>query len=274
MSEEGGFKYREFAVTIGYQVLFTVAMHPLEFAEFLLQIGHAPIPGYPLKTYIGLRNTIMYMIHIRNTDGCLGCYRGVLARIRTRIAGSSALTAITYNLPTIRQQENPENNLSFSRFVTMLWKDIVGVTITMVVTQPFIVISWRVMGQFVGRETIYSSFFYSIGEVYSRSGITGFFTGLVPRWLGEVFTQIMTHTICYAINCYLIDDPIQRAIIRILVRYLCYIFNYPLIVTAVCYGVNNSGLECGEPPNMPYFSGWTDAFRFVTRSSKKSKLKQ
>ncbi|CAH1395484.1 unnamed protein product [Nezara viridula] len=274
MSEETGFKYHEYAAAMGYQVLLTVVIHPLEFAEFLMQIGHTPIPGYPMKTLFGFRNALKYIGHIRSKDGCLGCYRGVLARIRSRLVSSSTLTAITYNFPSFQQDEDAESNLSLSGFGSMLWREMVEVTITIIVSQPFIVISWRVMGQFVGREKIYSSFFWSIGEIYSRSGFTGFFTGLVPRWLGEAIAQALSHSICYLINRFLIDDPLHRAITRVLVRYLCYLFTYPFTVAAVCFGVNDCGLICGQPPDMPIFRGWTEAFSFITRPQKKAQLTQ
>ncbi|XP_014290585.2 mitochondrial carrier homolog 2 [Halyomorpha halys] len=269
MSDQESFPYHDYAASMGFQVLFTVVIHPIEFAEFLMQIGHTPIPGYPMRTFLGLRNVFKYIGHIRSKEGCLGCYRGLLSRIRTRIVGASALAAFTYNVRVFEPSQD-EEELSFSRFLTSLWKELVEVSVTIIASQPFIVISWRVMGQFVGHEKIYSSFFWTIGEIYSRSGVTGFFTGLVPRWLCDTLTQAATLSICYVINCYLISDPLHRAVTRVAVRYLCYLFTNPLTVAAVCFGVNDCGLACGVPPNMPIFRGWTDALAYITRPRKAS----
>lgn len=66
------------------------------------------------------------------------------------------------------------------------------------------------MGQFVGRETIYRSLFGSIIEIYKDSGIAGFFSGILPRLLFEVACLVLSSSTVYILNKYFIKDKMAR----------------------------------------------------------------
>lgn len=52
----------------------------------------------------------------------------------------------------------------------------------------------------------FSGFFGSIAEVYKQNGILGYFSGLIPRLVGDVFFILLASTLTYSVNCYLTDD--------------------------------------------------------------------
>lgn len=51
-----------------------------------------------------------------------------------------------------------------------------------------------------------SGIFASIKEIYRNEGLSGFLTGLVPRWLGEIMALIVSSLVIYGVNNYIIDD--------------------------------------------------------------------
>lgn len=48
--------------------------------------------------------------------------------------------------------------------------------------------------------------FSSIIEVYKENGILGFFSGLIPRILGDILSIILANTLAYALSAYVFDD--------------------------------------------------------------------
>lgn len=70
----------------------------------------------------------------------------------------------------------------------------------------------RAMGQFIGRENIYSSIniFQNFQEIYSRQGIGGFFVGLIPRWLLEIATIVISNVIIHLFKSQL---PTQKEMV-------------------------------------------------------------
>lgn len=66
------------------------------------------------------------------------------------------------------------------------------------------------MAQFIGRESVYRSIFGSIAEIYRTEGITGFFSGLLPKLLGEVACLVLTSSTVYLASKYLVKDKVSR----------------------------------------------------------------
>ena len=52
----------------------------------------------------------------------------------------------------------------------------------------------------------YSTIVGSIREIYSENGLSGFFSGLVPKLIANVTTLALVSTSCYIINKYFIQD--------------------------------------------------------------------
>jgi carrier protein len=52
-----------------------------------------------------------------------------------------------------------------------------------------------------------SGIFSSIKEIFHENGILGFFSGVVPRILGEVASIFIASSLTFVVNSYLGDDP-------------------------------------------------------------------
>lgn len=100
--------------------------------------------------------------------------------------------------------------ISYLQFKMNLKRDIVLTVSGVVISQPFHVVSVRMMAQFIGRESFYKSIFGSFAEIYSTEGITGFFAGLVPKLLGDVVCLVLTSSVVYLLNKYIVKDYIGR----------------------------------------------------------------
>nr|CAH7754771.1 unnamed protein product [Callosobruchus chinensis] len=62
------------------------------------------------------------------------------------------------------------------------------------------------MAQFVGRETKYNGIFSSVKEIYHQNGVLGFFSGLIPRLLGDILSLLLATSLTYAVSHYLVED--------------------------------------------------------------------
>lgn len=99
---------------------------------------------------------------------------------------------------------------SYLQFKVNLKRDVVLSVSGIIISQPFHVISVRMMAQFIGRESIYKSIFGSIAEIYRMEGIMGFFSGLVPKILCDVACLVLTSSTVFLLNKYVIKDKIGR----------------------------------------------------------------
>lgn len=52
----------------------------------------------------------------------------------------------------------------------------------------------------------YSGVFSSIREIFHENGILGFFSGIVPRILGEIASTVIASTLTFIVNSYLVND--------------------------------------------------------------------
>lgn len=258
--------------SLGFRICISTVSHPFEYAKFLIQIGHEPMPSYPTKSIFGkptraLPNIFKYVNYIKNTDGLLGCYRGFTPKITGQIISTLAAESVTKNFKIIDGFDPREDEVSdeerWLHFRQTLTKDLAGRTVTIVVSQPFYVISSRMMAQFVGGEELYSGFFASIKEIYRNEGILGFFTGLLPRWIGEISALLLSSFVIYGVNNYLIQDNELKSFTSATIQYLSHALTYPFTVVSACIVVNNCGLAAGKPPQMPIYDNWTHCWRHL-----------
>ncbi|KAK9499275.1 hypothetical protein O3M35_002339 [Rhynocoris fuscipes] len=260
--------------SIGFRVFLTTLSHPMEYAKFLIQIGHEPMAPYQTRSLLGkpvqaLPNVFRYVKYIKEVDGILGCYRGYFPKITGQICGAVASAAVTKNFNTVESFNPLEDEMSddekISHLKNSLTKDIIGRSVTIIVSHPFVVISGRMMAQFVGGEEAYNGFFSSIIEIYKEQGLSGFFSGLVPRWIGELTTLILSSFIIFGVNNYVIHDRELKAFSSPAINYITNSLTYPFCVVSSCMAVNNCGLAAGLPPNMPIYKDWTKCWSHLSR---------
>jgi hypothetical protein len=131
----------------------------------------------------------------------------------------------------------------------------------------------RCMGQFIGRENAYSSIniVQNFKEIYQRQGIGGFFVGLIPRWLLEISTVVITNVIIHLLRTQL---PSQNEMINFyeyIATFIAQTFTYPLSVVTTVTAINRSGLRAGMLPLAPIYANWQDAY---TSLGKNEQLKR
>lgn len=266
-------------VRFGLRFGVTTALHPFEYAKVLMQIGFEPIPPVPGRTLFGkptlvLPNVFQYAAHIKQVDGFYGCFRGLSAKIignllsahySEKIADQLGLEAIkspetkgkSKNEETTIKQDDQDVDETFKK---QLKRNLVVHTAGIVISQPFHVISIRMMAQFVGREKIYSGLWQSIKEIWSQDGLIGFFAGFIPRLLCDLGCLVISSSATYLVSKYLIREQEGRVYFATASQFFASNLFYPYHVVSTCMIVNGSRLKAGCLPNMEPYRDWRDCY--------------
>lgn len=109
------------------------------------------------------------------------------------------------------EKENMTEEEYCKRFETQLKRSVVVHAAGAVISSPFHVISVRMMAQFVGRETKYSSILGSVVQIYKDEGFLGFFSGIIPRLLFDVTCVVIASTATYLVGRHFIREKEGRA---------------------------------------------------------------
>jgi mitochondrial carrier len=132
----------------------------------------------------------------------------------------------------------------YERFELKLKRDIVLHASGIILSQPFHVISVRMMAQFVGREAKYTSVFGSILEIWREEGVFGLFSGLIPRLLGDMACLILASTTTFYINKHFIKTTEERKYVGGLTHFTQFVYAsilYPFHLVSTCMIVSGSG---------------------------------
>ncbi|XP_011644038.1 mitochondrial carrier homolog 2-like isoform X1 [Pogonomyrmex barbatus] len=251
---------------IAGRILINAISYPIEYVKVLIQIGYEPIPPKPTVTLFGkpalkLPNAFTYIKHIKNVDGFTGCYRGLVPKVCSYTVSTIACdkTMEYLQMNSVQQNENEDDEdetMKRKRCINEIIKDVISRTVAIIVSHPLEVISLRMMAQFVGRETKYSSLFGSFLEIYKENGILGYYSGLIPRVIGSAAVIVLTGVSTYAINNYIIQEPAMKPYTASTVKFVATTVMYPFLVVSHCMVVNNCGLVAGLPPYMPIYRNW------------------
>ncbi|GFO42120.1 mitochondrial carrier homolog 2-like [Plakobranchus ocellatus] len=206
----------------GSGAVITALLHPFGYAKVLMQVGYEPLPPVPSTTFFFRRevlvypNIFKYMGHIRAEDGLSGLYRGVVPRVLAGTFGSLVQFNIQGKIKKVdskspkKQEKRGDDDEDFvpwlEKFAQETAEDTLSRCCGVIASHPFHVIMIRSMVQFIGKETRYSSVWSSTKEIYEQEGILGFFSGLIPRLIGEVLTIWFTSFLARAINKYLVQE--------------------------------------------------------------------
>lgn len=139
------------------------------------------------------------------------------------------------------KDDNQSEDVLYSEFEQELKRDIVVHAAGVIISHPFHVISVRMMAQFVGRETKYDSIFGSIVQIYKDEGISGFFSGMVPRFLFDVSCVIVTSTATYYLSKHLVKDRDMKGYLKNFSSFVCTSVFYPLQLVSTLMTVSGSG---------------------------------
>ncbi|KFM68378.1 Mitochondrial carrier-like protein, partial [Stegodyphus mimosarum] len=254
----------------------SAAGYPLEYVKVLIQIGHEPLPPRPTRTIFGrpalaLPGVFTYMKHIKKVDGYLGLYRGLLPKLCTNLLSGFTYRVVLERLPSLDPEgllEKQEVELTDEQKITLyahgLIKETAARCVMIIVSHPLHIITIRTMAQFVGREEIYGGIFASFKEIFRQDGVLGFFSGLVPRLVGEILTLWVGATAAFLINTYIVEEETLKGYVKASMSYLASALFYPFVVVSNVVIVNDCGLKAGLPNNMPIYSSWTDCWSHLS----------
>ncbi|KAH0946489.1 hypothetical protein HN011_011750 [Eciton burchellii] len=250
---------------IASRILINVVSHPIEYAKVLIQVGYEPIPPKPTVTLFGnpalkLPNAFTYIKYIKKVDGFTGCYRGLVPKLCSytvsTIAYDKTLEYIQSNTVQNDEEDEEDESVRRQKCIREIIRDVISRTVAIVVSHPLEVITLRMMAQFVGRETRYSSIFSSVLEIYRENGILGYYAGLIPRLMGSAAVIVLAGISTYAINNYIIQEPTMKPYTASTMKFVATTVMYPFLVVSHCMAINDCGLVAGIPPHMPIYNNW------------------
>lgn len=257
--------------------------YPLKFTKFLMQINHEPLPPFPSKTIFGNEklfypNSFKYIKYVYSCDGFAGLYRGLGMKVLSQTVGNVVYNRISklmdenedlINKNLVVQESECENTFEVFRKKTS--REISIRCWAVVISHPFEVMALRCMAQFVGGETTYSSWnvFQNAIEIYKCEGISGFFSGLIPRLLFQMSTIALTSGLAYVMKNYVFEDESAQTnkFIEIGSTLFANSITYPLSVVTTVSCVSGSSLVAGRPPKMPIYNSWIGVFKHLYESN-------
>lgn len=264
-----------FVMQMGLRSFAQFVFYPFELGRTLIQLGYEPIAPWPGKTWSGqtkmmLPNIFQYVGFMKARDGTNVIYSGVKVRIFEHIVGQCAYYLATDSLPSsdieMKIDEGKENVTEEERrqwYLDEFVKAATGRTCAVIFSHPFHVCAVRCMAQFIGQETKYVGIFGSIRELYRENGVSGFFSGLVPRLLAEICQLAIWHSLTFALTTYVSREKEHRDIFSTLMGFVASTCTYPLLVVSNCMCVSGVGLAAGQPPNMRVYSSWIDCWKHL-----------
>lgn len=199
----------------------------------------------------------------------LGLYRGLGPKLVTM--GVSALVSDQFaqHFPKSQYEDKADEELTEEekqqKALDAVIKDIMERFAIILVTQPLHVITVRAMASFVGNENDYGNVFSGLASIYRENGLFGFWSGAIPRALGEALTVALGGAVAYALNTY--ADKAIKPYNSTIGSYLAASLCYPFTVVSHCSIVSKSGLAAGFPPFMPFYANWVDVWSHLYREN-------
>ncbi|XP_037070340.1 mitochondrial carrier homolog 2-like [Pollicipes pollicipes] len=274
----GNHHYEELSFYHGAAKLaLNAALSPLDNAKVLMQIGFEPLPPRPTKTLfgrpaLGLPNVFTYMSYMRKRDGFWGLYRGCTARMACQVVSGVTFHQVTSRITFQRCSHRRKTGCDGKReedlneeelrklFMMATLRDLGGRLACIIITQPLFVVKTRTVAQFVGQEVEHSGVLASLRAIYNENGVLGYFSGLMPRLLGDLLSALLVASLTYVVNNYVVEDREFKAYTASFMAYIGSALTYPFHVVAACSAVSGSGLAAGSPPFMPLYSSWLDCW--------------
>ncbi|XP_051562245.1 mitochondrial carrier homolog 2-like [Myxocyprinus asiaticus] len=263
----------------------TVLSHPLMYIKVLVQVGHEPLPPTLGRNLFGrqvyqLPGLFAYAKHIIKIDGKAGLFKGLTPRLCAGTIGTIVHSKVLQKcqeekIEVVGSSQKAEEG-SLQNVVNETTKEMIARSCATIVTHPFHVITLRCMVQFIGREAKYSGVFDSIITIYREEGILGFFAGLIPRLLGDVFSLWICNMLAHFINTYAIDDSMSHTgeiknCSQAVTGFFASMLTYPFVLVSNLMAVNNCGLAGGLPPNAAVYPNWLHCWSHLSREGNMSR---
>lgn len=256
-------------ITFGMRLGVSSALHPFEYAKVLIQLGHEPVSPQPGRTLFGrpvmvLPNIFKYVGHIRQADGLSGCFVGLVPKLMGTVVAGFGSERIAKRLGygevhSEGRSEDLSDNEFYYTFRRQLSRDIVLHVTALALSQPFHVISVRMMAQYIGKETIYQSVWQSACEIVREEGVFGLFSGLPAKVVGDISCLVLASSSVYVLQKYMLEKRTSPQM-SALVNFAWSSIMYPMQVVATCMTVTGSSLAAGKP----VYSTWVECYSDLT----------
>ncbi|KAI5618566.1 mitochondrial carrier-like 2 isoform X1, partial [Silurus asotus] len=278
----------------------TVLSHPLMYIKILVQVGHEPLPPTLGRNLFGrqvqqLPGLFAYAKHIIKIDGKAGLFKGLGPRLCAGTIGTivhgKVLQVFNRRLKIVRDgvwtsrgslfhHLSARTEKSLEVYLQLILRE--GGTSRAVLgsSEGSAAVGWlitlRCMVQFIGRETKYSGVFDSIITIYREDGILGFFAGLIPRLLGDIFSLWICNMLAHFINSYALDDSMSHTnelknCSQAATGFFASMLTYPFVLVSNMMAINNCGLAGGLPPYAESYHTWIDCWRHLSREGNMSR---
>jgi len=247
--------------------------HPMNYVRVLMQMGYEPLPAYRSTSLFGKEtlyypNVFRYLKYIYKIDGFTGLYRGFGCSFMAKFVCWYTTTKIDEILGPVEPLVPSEQvKPSWNKCTQKILREVRCQSWGIFISHPFQVMAIRCMGQFIGREQVYSSIniFQNCKEIYARQGIGGFFVGLMPRWLLEVATIIISNVLIHLLKTQLPTNDLLP-LCEYLAAFVAQTVTYPLSVVTTVTAINRSGLKAGQVPITPIYAHWQDAYKHLSKT--------
>ncbi|XP_066509165.1 mitochondrial carrier homolog 2-like [Hoplias malabaricus] len=263
----------------------TVLSHPLMYIKVLVQVGYEPLPPTLGRNLFGrqvyqLPGLFAYAKHIVKIDGKSGLFNGLIPRLCAGTVGTIVHSTVLQKSQECKFEAGlggrKAEEDSLQHVVNETTREMIARSCATIITHPFHVITLRFMVQFIGREAKYSGTFESILTVYREEGILGFFAGLIPRLLGDVFSLWICNILAHFINTYAVDDSMSHTgeiknCSQAVTGFFASMLTYPFVLVSNLMAVNNCGLAGGLPPYAGIYPTWVDCWRHLSREGNMSR---
>ena len=267
------------------RIVIAVIAHPFDLAKILIQLGYEPLPPYPTKTLFGrqrlaLPGVFQYLGHIRRTDGFFGIYRGIGYKLSSVLINGFVYVNVNEYLKQLYPEEkspslepsDTSNPLGidlqkFYKLLRYLSRETGSRLIASLISYPFHVMTVRICAQFVGRETDYDTLFGAVADIYKTGGITGFYSGFVPRFMGDILVLWISSNIVFVINNWIDGESTAKSYVSASVNFIVSSLFYPfqLVSTVMCCNGYNARSLAASAYTGPEYANWVDCWRQLSQ---------
>jgi len=258
--------------------LMQAPFYPTSYIKVLIQIGHEPLPPFKSKSLFGREqffypNAYSYMKYVYSVEGFTGLYRGLGMKIISHSIATIVSDQVTKMIEQNRDEnakltkQTEEDSLNLAMIETS--KEITAKCWGIIISQPFHVMAYRCMAQFIGGETRYSSWnvYQNTIEIYSNEGILGFFSGLIPRLLFEASSIAIANALAHVIKTYIFNEKELNIMTDLFSSLIANSITYPLSVVATVSGISGSELVAAKPPKMALYSTWIEVLQHLHKNN-------
>lgn len=267
------------------RIVISLMTYPIDYVKILIQLGYEPLPPYPTRTIFGrqrlaLPGLFKYMGHIQRTDGFFSIYRGIGYKLTSVLINGFVYVNVNESLKSLQLSEQKsssdqkENTTSsgidwqkYSKLCIDLSRETGSRLIALLVSYPFQVMTVRVCAQFVGTETQYNSLFGAVADIYQTGGIAGFYSGFIPRYLGDVLCLWIGSNVIFFVNSWIDGESLTKSYVSASVNFIVSSVLYPfqLVSTVMCCNGSNARSLAASAYTGPEFTNWVDCWRYLSQ---------